>query len=435
MNERIQQTNKQGWRLFLALVMVGLFSIGPVQPVYAADFRSGDTIVIGADEVVDDDLFVSGQTVIVDGVVTGNLFAAGGTVAVNGSVNGSLFITGQSLAVNGVVDGSVYAAGYALTLGPAAAIARNLYFGGFSLTTASASRIGRSLYGGGYQLLLNGAVTNDVNVGASALELNGSVGGDVRGTVGNPEEPTPTIFMPSFTGSVTAVPPGLRVSEDAQVAGDVAVTMAAVSPADVAPFYSPANARTRWLIGEFITLLLIGALLLWLRPTWLRRTSTAAEQWLPSMGRGLLTLFAAVILIPVALALIILLALAGGWLTFGQLAAPILGVGLAALVLAIALLLFVAGLLSKIIVAYLGGRLLLRRSLTASRSGLDFVALAVGLVIYMVLRALPFGIGWVIGLLVTLLGLGAIWVMWRRIPRPRTVTVVTTRERSREVPV
>lgn len=435
MNKLTRQTNKQGWRLLLALVLVGLFSVGQVQPVHAADFRSGDTVVIGADEVIDDDLFVSGQTVIVDGVVTGNLFAAGETVTVNGSVNGSLFIAGQLLAVNGAVDGSVYAAGYTLTLGDAASVGRNLYFGGFSLTTAPASRIGRSLYGGGYQLLLNGAVANDVTVGASALELNGSVGGDVRGTVGNPEEPTPTVFMPPFTGAVPTVPPGLRVSEDAQVAGDVAVTIAAVSPAEVAPFYSPANARTRWVIGEFITLLIIGALLLWLRPTWLRRTSTAAEQWLPSMGRGLLTLFAAIILIPVALALIILFALAGGWLTFGQLAAPILGVGLAALVLAIALLLFAAGLLSKIVVAYLGGRLLLRRSLTAALSGMDFAALALGLVIYMVLRALPFGIGWVIGLLVTLLGLGASWVMWRRTPRPRTVTVVTTRERSREVPV
>lgn len=420
----LTQPMNQPWlRILLALVMVGLFTLGLAHPVAAAEFRGGDTVVIGADEVIDDDLFVSGQTVTVDGTVTGNLFAAGEDVTINGTVEGSLFITGRTLATNGAVNGSLYGSGYALTVGPAAAIDRNVYFGGFSLTTAEGSQVGRSLYSGGYQMILNGAVANDVTVGAGALELNGNVGGDVVGNVGSPEGSTPTAFMPAFEGSVPAVPPGLRVNESAQVGGDIVVEITTTDTAAAAPIYSLENGRTRWLIGELIALLLIGGLLLWLRPTWLRRTSTAAqERWLPSLGIGLLAIIGAIILTPLLLGLIILLAMGGGLISFGQLLAPILGIGITGLILAVALFVFLVGLISKIIVALMGGRLLLRQSPTDTRAALDVGALVLGLVIFMALRALPFGIGVVISALVTLLGVGAFFLARRRRAQPDAVT-------------
>ena len=428
-----QPLHKPWLPMLLALVMAGLFTLGVTRPVTAAEFRGGDTVVIGADEVIDDDLFVSGQTVTVDGTVTGDLFAAGEEVTVNGTVEGSLFVTGRTLATNGVVNGSLYASGYALTVGPAAVVDHNLYFGGFSLTSAAGSQVGRSLYSSGYQIVLNGAVANDVTIGAGALELNGNVGGNVSGNVGNPEESTPTTFMPAFEGAVPAVPPGLRVSENAEVGGAVTVQIEPTDTATVAPVYSLANPRTRWLIGELIALLVIGLLLLWLRPTWLRRTSAAAQaRWLPSLGTGLLAIMAAIILTPLLLGLIVLLAIGGGWLSFGQLLAPILGVGLTGLIAAIALFVFLVGLVSKIIVAFLGGRLLLRRSLTDTLSTLDFVALVLGLVIYMALRALPFGIGVVISVLVTLLGVGAFFLARRRTPQRHPVTTPAPIEQRRE---
>jgi hypothetical protein len=413
------------------IVTVGL--VGVAQPAYAAEFRNGDAVVIAEDEVIDDDLWVAGQTVTVNGMVNGDLFAAGADVTVNGPVEGSLFVTGRTLAVNGAVSGSIYASGYAFTLGPEASSGRNLYFGGFSLTTAPGSQVGRSIYSGGYQMILNGEVADNVTIGAEALELNGRVGGDVRGEVGNSDNSVPTFFMPQFEGAMPAAPPGLRVGEDAQVTGEVDVNVASADAAETAPFYSLANERTRWVVGEFIALLILGALLLWLRPTWLRRTSEAAERWLPSMGLGLLTVLVFVLAVPLALGLIVLLAIVGGWLTFNQLTVTILGVGLASLVFAVVLFLFVAGLLSKLVVAYLGGRLLLQRRLTGSVSVMDFVALALGVLIYMMLRAIPLGIGWVIGFLVMLLGLGAIVFTLRRMPRPRTATVPATAERRREV--
>lgn len=106
--------------------------------------------------------------------------------------------------------------------------------------------------------------------------------------------------MPTLEGAVPAVPPGLRGRENAEIGGAVTVQIEPAVANTTAPIYSLANPRTRWWIGEFIALLVIGLLLLWLRPTWLRRTSTEAQaRWLPSLGVGLL-------------------AIGGGWLSFGQ---------------------------------------------------------------------------------------------------------------------
>lgn len=400
----------------LAILTVVLL-IGNYQSAYATDFRGGQIVVVGPDEVIEDDLFISGERVEVNGTVQGNLFASGTEITVNGHVQGSLFMAGRTLIANGVTDGSIYAGGYAFAVGPEASVGRNLNFGGFSLTTEPGSEIGRSLYAGGYQMILGGDVTHDVSIGAAALELAGSVGGDVMGGVANPEQNTDGFFMPQFEGSVPAIDPGLRVSEQANIGGDLKVDIAAPEETVVAPpLLSVANPLWRWVAGEYIALLLVGALLLAFWPALLNRTSNATqESWLPSAGVGLLGLILFAIAVPLTLVLVILLAVLGGWLSFGHLVPNILGLGIGTLIFAVAVFIFTAAMLAKIIVAYTGGRLCLRwmtRS-TESDNMTRFFALLIGLLIYILLRAIPFGIGGVFGFIVTLIGLGAIFFTLR----------------------
>lgn len=421
--QRQQHTSNYRRHWWLGLLIGSLLLVGLAQPAYATDFRGGDTIVIDNTEVIDDDLFVSGETVTVNGTVKGNLFATGATVIVNGHVEGSLFIAGRTLAQNGIVDGSTYVGGYAFTLGEEAAIGRNLNFGGYSLTLNAGSMVGRSLYGGGYQLLLNGQIEQDVNVGAGALEVTGAVGGDLLGSVGSNAERTPTFFMPQFEDAVPPVPPGLRISPEAQIGGALAVETVDMASERVAtPLFSLANSQFRWAIGEFLALLLVGLLLFYVRPTFLRRTDAAVqERWLPSIGVGMLTSAIVVIAIPLCLGLIVLLAVFGGWLTLGQLIGDIVGLGVATLLFAVALFWFVVAMLTKIVVAYSGGALLIRKLSPTSlpSPSLELIGLALGILIYMGLRVLPFGVGGVIGFLVTLLGLGAIYFALRRTQQPQ----------------
>ena len=208
----MMQTRKGSWKrgvLVLGLVVLAVF--GLAGSAAAAEFRSADTVVVEADEVIDDDLFLSGNRVEMKGTVKGDLFAAGTEVVVNGEVEGSLFVAGQSLEVNGSVGGSLYGGSYAMTVGPEAQIGRNIYYGGFSLVTDPGSAAGRGLYVGGYQLIHGGQVAGDLSFGGAAFELNGSVGGDVHAEVSTPSQPAPPMFMPGFPGAVAPIAPGIRM--------------------------------------------------------------------------------------------------------------------------------------------------------------------------------------------------------------------------------
>lgn len=424
---------RRGTIFLMALLAVivavgGLF--GMTDRAYATDFRSGATIVLGENEVVDDDLFISGDTVTINGTVKGNLFTSGTVVTINGHVEGSLFAAGRTIVLNGQVDGSSYVGSYSLVVGEAAQIGRNLNFGGFSLTTMSGSTIGRSLYGGGYQFLLSGAVDDDVNVGGGALELQGEVGGDVNGSVGVAEDGAAPIYMPQFEGAVPAVAPGLRIDPESNIGGRLNVETTVVEmPSQTAPIYSIANPQLRWALGEALALLIVGLLFLYMRPTYLQETGNAVQRrFLPSLGVGFLILAAVLVATPLLLGLLIALAVVGGWLTLGQLVGDIVGVGLVTLAFVLGLFIFTAGMITKIAVAYSGGRFLVQRvqpeeSITGWRAAFGLI---LGVIIYIGLRSIPFGVGGIIGLIVTLIGLGALYLAWRGHAHKEAVTEVTS---------
>src|SRR5687768_4284776 len=84
--------------LALLLALVGLFAAAPAR---AADTRGGDQVVIGRDEVIDDDLYVAANTVTIDGTVKGDLVAFASQITINGTVMGDVLAAGQGVIING----------------------------------------------------------------------------------------------------------------------------------------------------------------------------------------------------------------------------------------------------------------------------------------------------------------------------------------------
>jgi hypothetical protein len=114
-----------------------------------------------------------------------------------------------------------------------------------------------------------------------------------------------------------------------------------------------------------------------------------------------------------------LLTIVLGLLTLGGLVALIVALGLlaeAALVLAFWIS---TGYLAQIVVGFVAGVLLLESVLPGRGAG-RVLPLVVGLVVYVILEAIPV-LGSVVGLIVVLLGLGALfrWV-WSTVRRGRT---------------
>jgi hypothetical protein len=108
-----------------------------------------------------------------------------------------------------------------------------------------------------------------------------------------------------------------------------------------------------------------------------------------------------------------LLAVILGILTLGDLVLLIIGLGVFAEVALVLAFSISTGYLAQIVVSFLVGRLLLGR-VQPNRAAGQVLPLVIGLILYVILRAIPV-LGLLVGLVVVLLGFGAIsnWI-WTR---------------------
>jgi cytoskeletal protein CcmA (bactofilin family) len=422
----------------LTLCVLALFILVPAASAY--DGRGGDRVVIGKGEVINDDLFVGGTSVTVDGTVNGDLIAGGQTVVINGKVTGNVIAAGQSLTVNGDVGNDVIGAGAVVTLGPNARIRHNAYTAGASVESQAGSLIAGSLLMGAGQGLVSGQITNDLLVGAGRLRLESTVGRNAKIAVNSSNNaPVSSYMYGPNTPPMPYVQPSLTFGAEAHVAGRLEY----VSPETVDDAARVSTQVTHTLpaqdqqlsrelaqrqsassyvfnaLRRLIALLLVGLLIAWLAA---RLITVPAEkllsQPLPSLGLGLVGLVAAPLGWLVALGVIIVIALLFGLLSLGALTGLTLLAGLPVLGLALVAILLVVSYLCQAIVAYLGGRWLLSQVRPAWNRAI-YAPLLIGLLILGVLIAVPVA-GSVLQFVVVLAGLGAIVLaVFRGRPAPQ----------------
>ena len=438
-------------RILLALALVLVMGFGIVSTASAVEIIENNDLPAG--ETIDDDLFIAGEFITIDGTVEGDLFAFGQSVTVNGTVNGSLFTGAQSVIINGDVAGSVYSGSSSTVVGESAKVGRNMYFGGFSLEIANGAEITRDLVIGGYQAIIDGEIGDDVVAGAGALEISGSIGGDILAEVGGPEDGAMPFqfFLPP--GAPTAVQPGLRIADSAEIGGtlnytstsdqsgnidaapDGGVVFSTPQPDDVgveaAPDFGPGSdfegvgyglQVANWFLQrarELITLLALGALVLWQLPDLFNKViNKASTEPLPSTGWGLVTVVGGYVGAAIAGGLVLALGIFFGVITLGGLGRTIFGVGFSSIGLAMAIFVLLVTYGSKLIIAFWGGKWILGK-ISPQAAETKAWPLVVGVVIYVLLRAIPI-LGWVIGVIITLIGMGAMWLVFQDWRKPAT---------------
>jgi len=434
-------------KLFIILIPLFLvFTLGFGIAATAKAVEFDEDGIVEANEVIDDDLFIGGDTVQIDGTVNGDVIAFGSVVKINGLINGSLVTGAQCILIDGIVDGSVYAGSSTLTLGSEAEIGRNLYYGGFNLSAEPGSIVEKDLLVGAYQALLSGHVGRDVRAGVGALEINGFVGNDVYAEVAGPAEGQQTYFFPGAPGVETLVPSGIRISKDAEIGGSLeyksSVDQSAaieISPAGGITFeYDPElnpqsdsdeigeiSSRAlviSWLVKQvrvFITLMLLGGLIVWQVPALLNRVGEKMErESMPSLGWGLVSVLIVYLGAFIVAGLILAGAVFFGVVTLGELSKVILTIGFSSLALIMAAFGLLVSYGSKIVVAYMVGKLLIRW-LAPKFEDQPIWPMILGVLLYTFLRAIPF-VGFTIGVLVTLIGIGAMWLAYRDYKLPES---------------
>jgi cytoskeletal protein CcmA (bactofilin family) len=432
-------------RKFLSvLVLAAWLALTFSTPAYAFDGRGGDKVVIEAGEVVDDDLYVGAQEFVLDGTVNGDLIVFGQTVTINGKVDGDLMTAAQTVAVNGEVTGSIRMAGSILFVGEKASIGGDIVGAGYSFEGRPGSTIGQDLVFAGGQILLAGDVTRNVQVATGGFDLRGAVGGDVQAEVGEADRgnagPPPTLFMPHSTIAAPTVRPGLTIEAPATIAGDLKYSQSkdVNIPAGVVngkvtrtPPTRNANAPleetsaqkiTKWglnFVRTSITLILVGLLLLWLFPFFVRGLSDQLQAHpLPSLGWGAVAWAAFFFVLMLIVAATILGGLLFGLLTLGQLTGAVIWLGLLALVGLILMFALVTTFIAKVVFgAALGKWILLRANSPLAEH--RYWPMVVGVLITVIVTALlsfplmPGLLGWLVNFAIVLLGLGALW-LWSR---------------------
>jgi cytoskeletal protein CcmA (bactofilin family) len=358
--------------------------------------------ILPSGQVIDNDVFVNDQQVTVDGVINGDVFIIGNQVQVNGTINGSLFILGQNVVVEGEVSGTTYVLAVSLRLGSEAALQRNLYFVGVSLTTLPGSVIQRDL-----RTLCLGA------------DIKGTIARDTRATIGLMRLIALIVNGLGFEFNMPQT--GIQSSNLVALGSSGGLFAAPLAFLFQQP--SPGGIDTAqlsaWLadrLKDFGLLLMLGALVYWLFRGPLNRTTQALRtRPLAALGYGFLALLIATNIFLVAMLVAGLIFVAGLWLgtlDLWSFALAFWALSFSALAFFLAAFWFVVVYGTKLIVAYLVSAWFFEK--VAPKTDVPhFVALAVGVLIYILLRSIPM-LGWVVDVVVTAWGLGACWLAYRK---------------------
>ena len=402
--------------------IVGLVAILLVSvPAGAAEFKTGKEVTVAEDEVIDDDLYMTGETMTIKGTVKGDVVASGKIVRIEGVVEGDVMAAGQAVVIDGEVRDDVRIAGMTLKLGEAARVGDDLFAAGFSFESSSGSQVAGRTSLTGYQALVAGEHQEDLLGALVGLRIDGQVAGNVEAAVESEAGPAWwTQFMQSPVPLPT-VDPGLTLGSGARVGGDLTYkskaaaqiadgalvtgeTDHAVTEVAAVPEVRPGQ-RLAKVLRWFVALILFGALLLWLVPDKVNgAATTVTDRPVASLGWGVVTLIGFPVAMVVVLVATLVLTMIFGFMTLGRMAALVVILGLLLEILLAVKFWIAVAFLAPVIVSLAGGRFLMTRGGTVERS--RYLSLLVGLALLALFSVVPF-VGALVCWLVVLVGLGA----------------------------
>jgi hypothetical protein len=156
--------------------LVGLFVLP--QAVFASPIvRSGDSVTISADQVLESDFYGFGKVINLSGVADEDVYVAAGSVTVTAPVAGDLSVLAESVQVHAAVDDDVRIVGGTVVL--AKPVKGDVVVLGGSLTILSTGSVeGDVLFLAG-SATIEGPVTGSILGTADTVRIDTHVGGNV----------------------------------------------------------------------------------------------------------------------------------------------------------------------------------------------------------------------------------------------------------------
>ncbi|UCB46249.1 MAG: hypothetical protein JSV25_02155 [Spirochaetota bacterium] len=365
--------------IIIAISLLILFSLTGTS--YALDARTGEIILIPSDEVIDEDLYLAGDTAIIEGTVNGDIWAACRDITVSGDVMGSVFSTSGNTTLLGRVKNGVKVMGGTLKIENQ--IGHDLFFFGNKLDITNNGIIGGDFFFGAREIIIDGPVMGNLKGGGQTVIINNRIGGDAK------------LWLQYLTLSNSAVIGGdLTYTSDEealiQPGADIRGAVMHQIPEyrdrlkDIFPFLIIAGVVAK--ILNFVMTLLVGLVFILLFPRWINSLSDAIKKK-PGASVG----WGAVILVGTPIGVLI---------AFGT----IVGLALGGVVLAA---LYIALYIGHIAISLCIGTLILGQITRIEKKGVIFGSFALGLFLITLPRFIPV-LGNIVWVVASLFGVGSI---------------------------
>ncbi len=164
--------------MVLALTLVFLL---PGEPLEAATVEAENTVTIGDEEIIEDDVYLFGNTVNIRGTIVGDAFILANNANIEGTVEGGVFVLSETLNISGDVTGTIRAAANRILF--EGSTERDLVVAANAISVGGT--VGNDYLGAANRTVLTGIIGRDISAATNTLDLSGDVGGDIDVIVEN----------------------------------------------------------------------------------------------------------------------------------------------------------------------------------------------------------------------------------------------------------
>lgn len=357
--------------LFLFVLFLGLSTT-----VFA---QSSDPIAVSDEELTIDDgpHFFADQRLLLEDTYLGIVFAAGGDVELTGTIDGDFVVAGGNVTVDGSVTSDVYAAGGTVIIN--GDVGGNVIAAGGEIVIGEGAEVSGNVIAGSQAYAHRGTVLGDVMVGGKNIKLAGVVGQSAKFEAEKLEIGGTAMIGENLQAEVRRES---RISDEAQVVGERNVSIKPQTEQEKKS--SPVSWSMNWLFGLVGRLVVISTALALFGTTIKKAASVFDRRWPDALWKG--SAFA--ILVPFA-ALVLFITIVGMPAAFL--------VGLAYVFVMMT---------AWVMPGFWLGRLLVPKVSQYAQG-------AVGATIISLVTFIPV-FGWLVRLLLAVLGVGALIDLWRR---------------------
>lgn len=374
-------------------IVFGAFAVSAslALPAAAMTVRGGDTFVLPEGEAINDDLYVGGGTVILNGDVNGDVFVGGGTIVINGSVSEDVTAGGGNLTVAGEVGDDLRIAGGNVSI--LNNVNGDVITGGGNVLVSKDATIDGDLVVGAGTLVMDGVVKRHALLAGGSILINGTLDGMVEIRAEDVRFGSDARVMNKVR---VFAPKEARIDEGAQLANGTEFTKVDyrkdrdMAGRDGEKFIKPlVGFLTMLFVLELIGLMIAAGFL----ATYFKSYSTKlVDKVLDKPGRALFAGFATAVLTPIV-AVLLGVTIIGSWLGI------LLGLGYAFLIAA-----------AKIYASVVFGAWLWRLGSKGKTRVVDWKSAVVGAFLLAFLGLIPI-LGWIILVIAFLMALGGLFMM------------------------